>query len=67
MKDIYYEVQGADGLTAIIGTTLDYGLVLETRMNRSFLQRTLNEMLGQVTRILTAGAGGGIRAQFPNT
>lgn len=36
-----------------IGTPLDYGLILETRMNRSFLVRTLNEELSNVRRILT--------------
>lgn len=36
-----------------IGTNLDYGLFLETRMNRSFLRRTLNEERSKVMRILT--------------
>lgn len=36
-----------------VGTPLDYGLSLETRMNRSFLVRTLNEKKGQITAILT--------------
>jgi hypothetical protein len=66
MKDIFYEV-GASGLHAIVGTTLDYGVVLETVMNRSFLRRTLNEMAPQVTRILTSGQGGGGNTSFPNT
>lgn len=64
MKDIYYEV-GASGLHAIVGTTLDYGVVLETVMNRSFLRRTLNEMQPQITRVLTAGQGGA--TSFPST
>ena len=58
MKDIYYETS-TDGMTAIVGTTLDYGLLLETVMNRSFLRRTLTEMEGTVRTILTSGRGGG--------
>jgi hypothetical protein len=56
MKDIYYEMQGRE--MAIVGTTLDYGLILETRMDRAFLRRTLLEMQTDLTRILTAGLGG---------
>lgn len=65
MTDIYYDVQGADRLTAIVGTTLDYGLVLETQMDRSFLARTLNEMQPVVRQILTSGRGG--NTNFRNT
>lgn len=36
-----------------VGTPLDYGLILETRMDRSFLLRTFNENLNLVTRILS--------------
>jgi len=54
MKDIFYEVN-EDGLEAIVGTTLDYGLILETRMGRSFLVRTLNELGPQIARIITGG------------
>jgi hypothetical protein len=36
-----------------VGTPLDYGLLLETKMNRSFLVRTLNEERGNIVRILT--------------
>lgn len=64
MKDIFYE-QGASGMHAIVGTTLDYGLILETIMNRSFLRRTLAEMQPDLTRLLTGGGGAG--TQFPNT
>ncbi len=35
-----------------IGTPLKYGLILETRMDRSFLRRTLNEMRYQIIRIV---------------
>ncbi len=36
-----------------VGTPLDYGLILETKMNRSFLARTLNEEHDTITRMLT--------------
>lgn len=36
-----------------IGTPLDYGLILETRMNRSFLRRTLNESMADIRAILS--------------
>ncbi len=36
-----------------VGTPLSYGLILENRMKRSFLKRTLNEQLGNIRRILT--------------
>ena len=52
MKDIFNEV--LSDTQAVVGTTLDYGLLLETRMDRSFLRRTLQEMLPTVKRILTA-------------
>lgn len=35
-----------------VGTPLDYGVILETRMKRSFLVRTLNEQRMIVNRIL---------------
>jgi len=52
MKDIFYEVQGDE---ARVGTTLDYGLILELFRDREFLRRTLREMRPQITRILTVG------------
>jgi len=36
-----------------IGTPLNYGLILETKMNRSFLVRTLNESAVDIRTILT--------------
>lgn len=36
-----------------IGTPLDYGLILETRMNRSFLKRTFEENRALVIRMLS--------------
>lgn len=65
MTDIYYEVRGRgrEGqISAIVGTTLDYGLILETQMNRSFLVKTMNELQPGLRRILT-GPGTG-RARF---
>jgi hypothetical protein len=53
MKDIYWESRG--DLVAIVGTTLDYGLWLETRMDRSFLRRTLREQQNMIRRILVTG------------
>lgn len=55
MRDIFSELVAPDaaGLRkAVVGTTLGYGLRLETKMRRSFLRRTLNEMLPTVQRIL---------------
>lgn len=62
MKDIFYEVTGQTG---IVGTSLDYGLILETRMDRSFLVRTMNETRPVLTTILTSGRGGGAGLSFP--
>lgn len=55
MKTLFWQMRGPD--TAIVGTPLDYGLVLETnrRLNRSFLRRTHREMLPTIRRIITAG------------
>ena len=36
-----------------VGTPLDYGLILETKRDRSFLKRTLDEEQSTITRILT--------------
>jgi hypothetical protein len=36
-----------------VGTPLDYGVILELRMNRSFLVRTLREESSTVTALLT--------------
>lgn len=36
-----------------VGTPLDYGLILELRMKRPFLQRTLREEKARITKILT--------------
>ena len=52
-RDIFNEV--ISDTQAVVGTRLDYGLILETKMNRSFLRRTLQETQSQVTRILTKG------------
>lgn len=61
MKDIFFEHVGQD--RTVVGTTLDYGLILETKMNRSFLLRTLREERPMLTRILVHGSGGTVR--FP--
>jgi len=65
MKDIFFEVsRSGAGDRAIVGTTLDYGLLLETTMKRSFLRRTLKEMRSTITKVLTSGKGGGRNVQF---
>lgn len=38
-----------------VGTPLNYGLILETRMDRSFLVRTFNEELLVVKKVLETG------------
>lgn len=58
MKDIFYETTD-DGMSAVVGTTLDYGLIHETESGRSFLRRTMFELRPTIIRILTAGIGGG--------
>ncbi len=52
MKDIFWEKRAP--LQYIVGTTLDYGLILETstRLNRSFLRRTLREQQPAINAIL---------------
>ena len=40
-------------LSGMVATPLKYGLILETKMQRSFLERTLNEELKTITRIIT--------------
>ena len=50
MRDIFVKRMGPGWYR--IGTTLDYGLILETRMNRSFILRTFREMRGQIHRML---------------
>lgn len=62
MKDIFYDwVEGQQAVR--VGTTLDYGLFLETRMNRSFLVRTLNEMRPWIAQVFSQeglGAAGSV-------
>lgn len=52
-NDIFWEY--TDDLSAVVGTTLDYGLELEIHMSRSFLRRTLIEERMQIMRILVKG------------
>ena len=70
MKSIFFDVDKDErALRAIVGfpanatsapkdiksgTSLDYGVILETQMDRSFLVRTYNEMLPTMMKILTA-------------
>lgn len=58
MKDVFSDVREEPGSGKIVGRvaiTLDYGLVLETLMDRSFLVRTLNEMRGKLAKTLGMG------------
>ncbi len=40
-------------IDGFVGTPQDYGVILELRMNRSFLARTLNENRTTIVRLLT--------------
>lgn len=51
IKDIFW--RSTAPMEAIVGTTLDYGLLLEVRMDRSFLRRTFNEKQNMIRRVLT--------------
>lgn len=57
MRDIFCELS-KDGKTVWVGTTLDYGLILESKMDRSFLVRTLREMEPDIRNLMTAGISG---------
>lgn len=61
MKDVFWQMDG--DLSAQVGTTLDYGLLLETRMDRSFLRRTLHETHAQIRRILVTDQRGPLPGQ----
>ncbi len=65
MKTIFKHFQeDKPGVEAgYIGTPLDYGFILEYKLDRSFLRRTLREENDKVTRILTGpikGTKGGV-------
>ncbi len=54
MKTLIEDVRKTgDVWEGFVGTPLDYGVILETKLNRSFLVRTLNENRNNITRILT--------------
>jgi hypothetical protein len=57
MKSIFVK-HFPDQLMSRIGTNLKYGAILEFQMDRSYLRRTLNEMRGQVLKIIQSGLGG---------
>lgn len=61
MKDVFWQMDGRE--SGIVGITLDYGVILETRRDRSFLLRTLNQMRGEIRRILTTNRGGRLPGQ----
>jgi len=54
-KSIFSDVvQTEKGFEGYVGTPIDYGVILETRMDRSFLRRTLMEEIPALERILGA-------------
>lgn len=57
MKTIFGEViTTSPGVyDGFVGTPLDYGLILETRLDRAFLTRTFNEELDALRRIIGEG------------
>ena len=63
MKDIFSDVHEDEQLVRV-GTTLDYGLWLEIRMQRGFIARTLLELADRLGVIL-ASPGGGPAGQLP--
>jgi len=65
MKTIFSEYRnGPGGPEGYIGTPLDYGLILELRMDRSFLVRTLQEEADVVRSILSGPIPGGKSNDF---
>jgi hypothetical protein len=62
MKDIFHKHYPEECLSRV-GTTLKYGLILETRMDRSFLRRTLREKRRELFALIRGGGQlGGRRA-----
>jgi len=55
MKTLFREVRSLNKgvVEGVVGTPTNYGLILETSMNRSFLVRSLNEQRGRITRMIT--------------
>lgn len=58
MKDIFYDTR-KDGMSVIVGTSLDYGAVLElsTRLDRAYIMKTYNENRDKLARIIGKGDG----------
>lgn len=54
LKSIFTDVKARKGVVdGFVGVPLDYGVTLETEMDRSYLERTLNEERKRITRMLT--------------
>lgn len=54
MKSVFSDYSGDnDSYTGHVGTPIDYGVILELRMVRSFMVRTLRESYDDVLKILT--------------
>jgi hypothetical protein len=56
MKTLFH-THDAQLMVSRVGTPLKYGLILETRMNRSFLRRTWQEIRQQAVLLITSGGG----------
>lgn len=53
-KDVFADTKTRAGVHhGYVGVTVDYGLILEIKMDRSFLVRTLREERSRITKILT--------------
>jgi hypothetical protein len=53
MRDIFKDTDQSTGrFRGIVGTTKDYGLLLETRMSRSYLRKTLFEMANKLRNVI---------------
>lgn len=55
LKTVFMVVQESspEVWDGFVGTPLDYGLILEMKMNRKFLSRTLRESFGMIRSVLT--------------
>lgn len=59
MKTIFTDYKFSDDGTwaeGYVGTPLDYGVILELFMERSFLNRTLNETMSELEQIFERGS-----------
>lgn len=62
MKDVFWKLMDNEREVRV-GTTLDYGFILETQANRSFLLRTFRETQHVLANALTKGKGASMTVQ----